>query len=1063
MAQTIDKLRGQIESIKGTLGSSSTAYARNIDPSSKDIAADKNLTSLKSELDRLQSKQIRNKWYGPTTAQNEDIAETEGLFMKGIKTIQKPLNAIMGAAQYAVGQGTESSLGQNINEAMKTGVLAGDILKGMGAPRAIQIPLGFALDVALDPVTWATLGTSALVPRVATGLVKGGAKGAGIKGALRAAKVGAVSSFQQDARTGLGLIPFTKKVAKLAPKVEKAGEALSVASKLRNTAIKGATKFRGGLDDLSTKAIKGGEEYRKLIGRELYEDLGRGVFGKGTGSFNLASKLGQQVNKIPAYKIFGKVTPTGEKISEFFRYSIHDANKIVDLKDKVSTLAKKRGAILVRGEKGFEFKNIDEFLSPKASIGVKDEAGKIMNTAIRDADGALDYKKLNKIGLEEVGVADTYENAVKLLDAAGDDYNLKHLLKAYETHEYGKTGVKVYDNFISKLKNTTVGDITKGHLGPVEDLGKAARLASEEGEQLVKTVNSYNKIRDMKPLNKILTSYPTYLTIFKGAKVPMNVAAHVVANIGNFFMGAMMGLPVWKKGYIRAVRDGAKFMKGKTGAIGLKKMFFDDVNSFVEMIEYNPGRFRQLTGVDPSEITKRISAELRIKGVASTGSIYKDVQKFLMTSWDELDTGVSEASKLARKEAEEFAKKGGFKTATETTQDLAKKAPVTRAEGGTSWIEQDLELGGNVKIDGFKNLVKNRFEENPNVVNWLSNTLVNKMPRAYERIDQFWKLGTTEYLTKIGLTEKELMQISKTVPVKEADIISTHVQEGLKHYRFTPMKASEVSMEAFMNYSAMPDFVRIMRAVPLAGHPFISFPYAMAIKTAKTAVDNPAIFNKVSFMLNEMNTGRTPQEKEALKEKYNEYLNEPTVAKVFGMWNTNVKNFIPYYTLNMLNPSERKYDDSFQGQMLKLSDKFPFLKDPIGQVIKDYFIAPWVLSGSGQQAQGQFGQPLYPNYDEEGNPIKVGLGTRSVYAARAAAESVVPGAFGYLGLAGRFLPDKAIEYVPSYGMRNLSYATKGKSSIGVSTKEDEIRKTWRSLLGRTGLPAYTLDPTKSSK
>jgi hypothetical protein len=244
----------------------------------------------------------------------------------------------------------------------------------------------------------------------------------------------------------------------------------------------------------------------------------------------------------------------------------------------------------------------------------------------------------------------------------------------------------------------------------------------------------------------------------------------------------------------------------------------------------------------------------------------------------------------------------------------------------------------------------------------------------------------------------------------------------------------------------------------------MSFPYAMVSKMGKTAVNNPALFNKISFMINEMNTGRTPQEKAALEEKYNQYLKSPTVVKLFGMWNTDVKTYIPYYTMNMFNPSERTYDDSNEGKMLKLMDKFPVMQDPVGQVIKDYFIQPWILSNSGQVPQGLFGQPIYPAYDEQGNKKDVGLMTKALYGGRSIAESVVPGSLSYLGLANAVadLSPEAVEWIPSYGGRNLANATQGRSSIGATTKEDAVRKTFRSLLGRTGVPAYTLDVTKTS-
>jgi len=290
------------------------------------------------------------------------------------------------------------------------------------------------------------------------------------------------------------------------------------------------------------------------------------------------------------------------------------------------------------------------------------------------------------------------------------------------------------------------------------------------------------------------------------------------------------------------------------------------------------------------------------------------------------------------------------------------------------------------------------------------------------------------------------------------------IKGGERLYRLSPLKAGEVAMETYMNYAAMPDVVRVMRALPIVGSNFYSFQYAMAIKTAKTAINNPALFNKVGFAINEMNAGRTPQEKAAMENQYNKYLDSDTIAKLFGTWNLDVKNYAPYLTMNMFNPSQKSYDDSAQGQVLKLLDKAPVFQTPVGQVIKDYWIQPWVLSGTDQVPQGQFGQPTMPYYDEAGKRITPSLGSKAFYGGRTFLESLVPGAASYLGwplgMAG-VSPEMA-EWIPSYGVRSILSATQGRSSVGAMTKEDSARKTIRAILGRTGIPAYTLDPSKTS-
>ena len=235
----------------------------------------------------------------------------------------------------------------------------------------------------------------------------------------------------------------------------------------------------------------------------------------------------------------------------------------------------------------------------------------------------------------------------------------------------------------------------------------------------------------------------------------------------------------------------------------------------------------------------------------------------------------------------------------------------------------------------------------------------------------------------------------------------------------------------------------------------------MAVKTGKTLINNPAIFNKVGFAMNEWTGLRSPEEKAAMETKYNSYLNSPSIVRLFGMWNTDVKNWIPYYTMNMFNPSQRRYGDSTQAQLLRLFDKFPILQDPVGSVIKDFFLQPYLLWGTGDIPQGQFGQALLPYFDEKGRKIQPSLGTKAFYAGRTLAESVVPGAAGFAGILVGGAPESVKELIPSYLARKLAEAWSGKTPIGKQTKEAPSLKVIRALSGGLGVPLYPLDTTKT--
>lgn len=1072
MATPLEALQNRADTLKSSLGSSSTAYAPNTAPTKSDLSKDSQLASINKQIEQLRSTQIRNKWYGAGTEPTEDAGSNDGFFMKGLKALQLPTNAIMGAAQYALGKGTQNTLMANINNATKTGLTAGDILKQYGVSRAVQVPLGFALDVMFDPINWATAGTAALIPRVGTGVVKGAkvalkAGESGLEGAVKGAASGLASGIAKDTSTVLNLMPFARKIASLAPVVEEAG---MKSSKFGNLIKKGAIKYTKFADDVGEFAIKKADDFDKITGTNYLDRINKTIVGTKAGV--LGDTVEALVEKIPAVKIFGKSTPKGEDIVDFFKYSTKKSADIADLQDKVINLAKNKGAILIRSANGSNFESIDDFLKPGAAIKLKDKIGDTMDQVIRDADGVLIPEFTG-----QAKIHDTFDNAKALLDAAGEDYNLKHLVEAYKVTEKGKTGVEWYDNVIDRLKTTTVDNVLHGKLGN----GSAYDAIVQEADELVKTVNSYDKIRDMRPFEALLNVHQGLISVFKSAKVPMNLASHVVANIGNLFMGAMMGLPMWKPKYLASIKKASDLVKGRLGATGFKEMFFDDINSLMDLADNNPTRFKQATGLDPRGLATKINTEEKITHALNEKSLKSEVVKIIREATQKIDEGLIQGDKLSdlKNVVDDAVKietesplnkkimKEGLKKYETPSENLAKaleEAPVRRAEEFGSYTTG--EISNNDKFEKIKKYLQDQAEAHPYRYDiQIANTIVNSMPKWYEHIDQSFKLGTVDYLTKIGLTEKELVIVSRTTPMLAEDILEPVIKGGEKYYKLTPLKATEVATETFMNYSAMPDFVRVMRALPIVGSPFLSFPYAMAIKTAKTAINNPAYFNKVGFMLNEMNVGRTPQEKAALEEKYNQYLKSQTVVKMFGMWNTDVKNFVPYYQMNMLNPSQRNYSgNTFGSQMMKLSDKFPIMQDPIGQVVKDYFIQPWLLSGSGDISQGQFGQPLYPSYDETGKKIDAKFGTKAFYAGRSVAETVVPGSLAYLGILNGLadMSPEAVDWLPSYGARNLANATQGRSSIGAGAKEDAVRKTLRSILGRTGIPAYTLDPTKTS-
>ena len=332
-------------------------------------------------------------------------------------------------------------------------------------------------------------------------------------------------------------------------------------------------------------------------------------------------------------------------------------------------------------------------------------------------------------------------------------------------------------------------------------------------------------------------------------------------------------------------------------------------------------------------------------------------------------------------------------------------------------------------------------------------TLSKKLPSKYTWRDNPLALANRFEIMGFFRAKKISVRIKDTkIDKREPGYIGLYTTGRYigEKYRISPLKAMEISQEIYMNYAAMPGFVKAMRTLPLAGFPFVSFAYGMTALSAKTLAYNPMFYNKVSYLLHEISGQKSPLEKQALESGYYQWMQKPGMMKVpFFQDNPvylNAANMIPHYTMNILQPSERNYENRFGGQVANMLDKLPFFKTPDGQVMMDYVILPMILQG--ERPQGMFGQPLWEK--DAGLLKKVG------YGARALGESLFPPVAGYLGLGtvAGVPPEKALPAIPLYRVRQLGYATKGKSSLGIPGKEPAMERTARVMAAMAGVPYY---------
>ena len=1049
----IGQMKDRASALRSSLSESDTAYSRSAPVISSDLSKSQSLSSLEDRIKQTQSLQTGNRWYGASAKITDPGAEgstTDGLFMRGIKGLQKPMNVIAGTAEYALGEGTDPNYFTSVNQAMSTGRTFGDILRKKGVTnRLITTPIGFALDVAFDPVNWFTMGGAALIPRVGIGAVKG-ARTAGVEGAITAAKEGLISGVQKKTAKVLPWVFPAKTIGKMGAEMVEGAAKTGGTSGLGALLSKTGSKYGEFVDSVGKSAVARGDKYDALVGNTLESQLGKNFLG--IHDINVGKTMGEGVQKllrdIPEFSVpLTKIKTSGKEIADFFKYSPQETLKIVAEKERVDLVAKSYKLFFDRDLKGEKvLASLDDLTGTGItdSMSLKQKLEVHVKNMLSEADQAAAPK---------FRIADTQENAQRLLDATEQGYSLEHLIKAYETTPKGKTGVAAYDKIIDSIKGISVKDI-------VDKTGTGS---------LARSMGIYDKVKDWTPFEKMIDWNDAALALFKVFKVPGSVSAFFNAVVGNATMVAMSGAPADPR-LLSATYKMNKFLRGKTDMAFVSETFMNDAGSWLDMLENNPNLFREAFGFSPSMIGNKVSFERSFVNhygqEAGAKITRKSVEAQLKYDLDFIQTDLKSSvvraaageAELSADQLKELAMvRHKLPTGLETQQLLEEVAPLRSFEQSSSYIASELNMSS--IFDSWKIRAAKSAKETNNPVSKVSNLLLNSMPRAYEMVDQSWKLGLTYHLSRVGWPLENLTILSRTVPMAAADIASTVIEKGERLYRLTPKKAAEASTEVFMNYAAMPDFVKIMRSLPVVGSPFVSFTYAMAPKTGKTLLHNTAIFNKVSFLLQEINGARTPEEKKALESKYNQYLNSPTVVKLGGMWNTDVKNLIPYYTMNMFNPSERKYDSAFPSTMIKLMDNSPFMKHPVGQTLFDYLIQPAVLAGSGQVPQGQFGQPLFPGFDTTGRPVDVGLGVKTAYAARTLADSMTPGIMSYAGLANYVvgLRPEQVEWIPSFGLRGIARATQGANTVGVLTKENPIQRTLRTTAARSGFPLYPLN------
>jgi len=1048
MANSTENLYKERKNLQSQL-KASTSSSKGLSLQQRQLALDKRIAGIEKT-------QLQEKWYG-TKNKMQPVQETvpkQNLLQRGFSALLAPSKAVVGAAQYVKRSATgESDKGffDTVNENMgPKGTQWGSFLREMGAPNVVSAPLGFALDIGLDPLAMATMGTSMVVPKIAWGTYKGGLKAGGA----------ALEEFgSRTAYKALKFVPGLRMpkgdAGRVIESVINAGPEEAELAKNVARSLPLGLKARLGVARLGERAISAGERFDQMTGRNI-DDILRADAGRGT--LGVKGMTGKGIGETLENVVKGTL---GEGAVKFLKYSPLEYGERSKQFDRLRSAMKDRGL----GLEGGVLREVEYEAAPLPYLPLP----------AKKAEVVVDAMERAKLYAKEHGEVDPYSIVDDLSKTPGE--GRMAVLTADQIAKEGasilqgmdvspETGEKFID-FLNKIGATSSDvDVLKTFVNAAREMSpnKTGWKAFDDG---IEKINQAWKIKlngkEVSIGHKLLSWNENLNKIFALAKVPLSAPAYVNATIGNAVNLTMAGGsfldPLWMKSFAGAW----KVYRGKSDeafvqALLNQKGVSERVSATLKEM---PTYARQTFGFDiralPEKmLTKDAMLMAEKEGEPLSLVEVENVMKEIKAMSSKEKKHVESTGKLV----ETIQKKGKVQWPGTVAEFLQKSGEegVKASDLPGTWFAQEI-LGGSF---GKTLATIQKKAETSRTYDFIYKAMT-KPGSWYSSIDGTYKLSTWHYYVTAGVKERELRVLNRLIPgFAEKGISGVKKANGEVRYLLNPEAALDAVNEVYMNYSAMPGAVQMMRSIPILGSTFASFPYAMTSKLMKTLGQNPASFNAISSLFNEMAGDKTPLEKKALESKYNSYLNQPGYVSFGALpffqkhpYYLNLTNALPHYTLNMFLPSERGYGEGWKGAVTQIVDSSPFLKNPVGTALVDDLLVPSILAEEGEAPIGYFGQQVWPT--------KASFGEKVAYSTRNFAESFVPGVAGYAGLAAAAAPSLNNEWVPSYRYRSIANALEGKSSIGVQTKDAPGKKTLQAILGASGISYQDLDLTQQTK
>lgn len=1071
------KLTERFNSLNNTLAASGTAHSGAQMPSMSDINTQQQLVKAGTDIRAAKDKALKDSWYGTQQDEKTDTGvSSPGLLNKTLNALMTPLYGVVGAVDYATGQSRANSLGGainlNMNEDKRT---FGDTLRPAIGGKAGAIA-GFAADIVFDPVNWATMGTAALIPKLVTGGYKGGLK-SGITGAAKGVSAAAESRALETMLTARALTLGTTKTAANVASFLNPLRLLNKGKALPTRTAQAAEQTSNFMKFVEGRATKANKTYDDIVGSSVIErafadktvaslwraGLAEGVERIGTKSpvvkeyfnkyFNYSNAEWTRVSRIKD----ALIQTAGEDMELGVKAFVKSYDNGADYATALKLAEDEMAPIMAKRMSEVEPVQLDAFSATDEAVAMsKTEFDKVISglSSTADAEDLITFSKLIDDANNAANIAvnpqafitqDPIENGLRLAAEKGliDGDNLSgiadDLRRIIERGDLGESGVEWYDNLRKNMNvfSQTVADANKA--------GVEAPLKDRVGDKV----------------NNFFKTYETLMAFFKRGAVAASASAWTNSLLGNLVMAKMVGLDILDPKWMSSMKKADSIIGGKSGSeLMLNELF--EVGEILPMLRNNPTLFEATTGLKRHELEQVSKAKALVNrfkqtgvdiGVLTTKTTDADVVAMMEKTLRDSMEGITAGDEALQTVAEGYAN---------ITAKAASKSPSARlrasigedgvAHGGASTDLISTEFFDSPGANKAFKKIADKAKEDGNYGAKIADVLFNKLPDAYGGIDYRYKLGSVFYTTVEGVKEQELRVLARMTKMSPEDV-TPFVKDGVTRYRLSSAAAFEVANEAFLNYAAMPAVVKMLRHLPFVGAPFASFMYGMYSKTLKTAMNNPSVFNKIQFGIDEISGEETPIERGLLAMERYEYLNDPAMMKLNLPGNNmvflNMANMLPYYSLNMFQPSSRKYEEVLPNAIVQTMDKLPLMQDPIGSTLFDYLILPMFLKD--ELPQGGFGQPLYPT-----DATKL---EKAGYLARSLADPFVPGMVQIpLGLATGALAPGISQLVPGYRWRQIAESVQGNTNIGAQSKEGATQRTFRNLGGAAGIPIQTPVP-----